>query len=59
MSKYHAAKNGKALCGANGTARGFHVVALRPHEWNATPVDSRCLRCIEKLKLRAQRTARA
>lgn len=56
MSKYHAAQNGKPLCGANGSARGFNVIALSPPQWNDTPKESRCLKCIEALKQRARMT---
>lgn len=47
MTKYHARIGGlnTALCGANGTANGFHVVTLSAKEWNETRTALRCERC--------------
>lgn len=51
MYKYHAKdKAGNALCGASGTQKGAHVVAVPAADWNALQPAQRCERCLAKIK---------
>jgi len=51
MAKYHAAtKTNQPMCGANGTANGYHVITLTASRWNALPADQRCKRCIDAIR---------
>jgi len=45
MGKYHAGKNGRAICGS-GRSDGFKTVVVGAQEWNAIRTDKRCLKCV-------------
>ena len=55
MSKYHAGKNGKAICGS-GRIDGFKTVVIGAQEWNAIKTDLRCLKCVAAIAIKYQKT---
>ena len=50
MAKYHAAKNGMALCGSRGSANGYNVLIVAAAEWNVLNPNNRCSKCCDKIR---------
>lgn len=52
MSKYHAGKNGFALCGS-GSHYGFKTTIVDVKTWNQSKPEYRCVKCVAAIKARS------